>query len=156
MTNDDVIILTQEGFDKLEAELEELKGPRRREIADRLKIAISYGDLRENSEYHSAKDDQAHLETRIKQVEAMLRKARVVEQVESSKVVVGSTVVLYDEEFDENITYTLVDKAEANANENKISFQSPMGVALMNKVVGDVIKVEAPVGTITYKLLEIK
>lgn len=153
---EDTIVLTKEGFAKLEAELEELKGPRRREIADRLKIAISYGDLRENSEYHAAKDDQAHLETRIKQIEAMLRNARVVEQVASTKVVIGSTVVLYDEEFDENITYKIVGQAEANAGENMISYQSPMGAALMGKSVDDMIYVDAPVGRITYKLLEIK
>lgn len=153
--SEETVVLTKEGLAKLEAELEELKGPRRREIADRLKIAISYGDLRENSEYHAAKDDQAHLETRIKQVEAMIRKARVVEQVDSSKVVIGSTVVLYDEEFDENITYLIVGQAEANVAENKISYQSPMGSALLDKSVGDMIYVEAPVGTITYKLLKI-
>lgn len=155
MSNDH-IVLTQEGYDKLAEELEELKGPKRREVAERLKQAISYGDLRENSEYHAAKDDQAFMETRIKQIEAMLRKAKIVKSTVSSVVQIGSTVVLYDEEFDENIEYLIVGQAEADVANNKISFESPMGVALAGKSVGDIIRVDAPVGVITYKLLEVK
>jgi len=149
-------VLTQEGYDKLVEELEQLKGPKRREVADRLKQAISYGDLRENSEYHAAKDDQAFMETKIKQLETMLRKARVVKAERASGVTVGSKVVLYDEEFDENVEYTIVGQAEADVANNKISYESPLGKSLIGKQVNDVIQVEAPVGIITYKLLEVK
>lgn len=150
------IILTQEGYDKLVEELEELKGPKRREVAARLKQAISYGDLRENSEYHAAKDDQAFMETRIKQLEGMLRNAKIIKAEQSSGVTIGSTVVLYDEEFDENVEYTIVGQAEADVANNRISFESPLGKSIMGKQVNDIIEVEAPVGTIIYKLLEIK
>lgn len=150
------IILTQEGHDKLVEELEQLKGPKRREVAARLKQAISYGDLRENSEYHAAKDDQAFMETRIKQLEGMLRKAKIVKVEQASGVSIGSTVVLYDEEFDENVEYKIVGQAEADVANNRISFESPLGKSIMGKQVNDVIEVEAPVGTIVYKLLEIK
>lgn len=149
-------VLTQEGYDKLVEELEQLKGPKRREVADRLKQAISYGDLRENSEYHAAKDDQAFMETKIKQLETMLRKARVVKVERASGVAIGSKVVLYDEEFDENVEYTIVGQAEADVANNKISYESPLGKSLIGKQVNDVIQVEAPVGIITYKLLEVK
>jgi len=150
------VILTQEGHDKLVEELEQLKGPKRREVAERLKLAISYGDLRENSEYHAAKDDQAHMETRIKQLEGMLRRATIVKTEQASDVSIGTTVVLYDEEFDENVEYTIVGQAEADVANNKISFESPLGKSLIGKKVNDVVQVEAPVGIITYKLLEIK
>lgn len=155
MANEE-IILTQEGHDKLVEELEQLKGPKRREVAARLKQAISYGDLRENSEYHAAKDDQAFMETRIKQLESMLRKAKIVKVEQASGVSIGSTVVLYDEEFDENVEYKIVGQAEADAANNRISFESPLGKSILGKQVNDVIEVEAPVGTIVYKLLEIR
>ncbi|URN95612.1 MAG: transcription elongation factor GreA [Candidatus Pristimantibacillus lignocellulolyticus] len=155
MANEEVV-LTQDGHDQLTAELEELKGTKRREIAERLKQAISYGDLKENGEYHAAKDDQAFMETRIKQIEAMLRVARIVKAESKSNVTVGSTVVLYDEEYDENVEYTIVGQSEADVANFKISYESPLGKTIIGKKVNDTIKVEAPVGTITYKLLEIK
>ncbi|GIP18750.1 transcription elongation factor GreA [Paenibacillus montaniterrae] len=155
MGNEEVV-LTQEGYDKLVEELEQLKGPKRREVAERLKLAISYGDLRENSEYHAAKDDQAFMETRIKQLEGMLRKARIVKAEQASAVTIGATVVLYDEEFDENVEYTIVGQAEADVANNRISFESPLGKSLIGKKINDTVQVEAPVGTIVYKLLEIK
>ncbi|MGG1516162.1 transcription elongation factor GreA [Paenibacillus oryzisoli] len=152
----DEIILTPEGLRNLEQELEELKGPRRRELASRIKTAISYGDLKENSEYHSAKEDQAFMETRILTIEQMLKRARVVTNMDTSKVQVGMTVVLNDIEFAEKIEYKIVGAAEADVNENKISYESPLGQALLNRKVGDVISVNAPMGVIEYKLLEIK
>lgn len=155
MSNEE-IILTKEGLQQLEEELQHLKGEKRRELAERLKIAISYGDLRENSEYHSAKDDQAHMETRILQLERMLRNARVVEAAGANVVGVGSVVVLNDIEFAEKIEYRIVGPAEANVDENKISYESPLGKELMNKRVGDVVSVTAPMGTLKYELLEIK
>lgn len=155
MSNDE-IILTPEGLAKLEEELEELKTSGRKELAERIKTAISYGDLKENSEYHSAKNDQAFMETRILTIERMLKKARVVENIDISKVNVGSTVILFDVEFNEQIEYKLVSSSEADVAENKISYESPLGVSLMGSKVGDTISVNAPVGVITYKLLEIK
>ncbi|PZD97584.1 transcription elongation factor GreA [Paenibacillus sambharensis] len=149
-------ILTPEGLAKIEEELEELKGPRRKELAERLKTAISYGDLKENSEYHSAKDDQAFMETRILTLERMLRTAKVVESTGKEIVGVGSIVVLHDIEFDEKIEYTLVGPAEANVADNRISYESPLGKELLGKKVGDKVSVNAPVGVIEYKLLEIK
>jgi transcription elongation factor GreA len=156
MSKDDDIILTQEGLLKLEQELEELKSVKRREIAARIKLAISYGDLKENSEYHAAKNDQAFMEGRIITIERMLKKARVVEHLDNSNVQVGSTVILNDVEFAEKIEYKIVGASEADVHENKISYESPLGNALMGKSVGDIISVNAPMGVITYELLEIR
>ncbi|CDN43017.1 MULTISPECIES: transcription elongation factor GreA [Paenibacillus] len=150
------IILTAEGLAKLEAELEDLKGPRRRELAQRIKTAISYGDLKENSEYHSAKDDQAFMETRILQIQAMLKKARVATTTDTSSINVGSVAVLHDREFDENVEYRIVSPAEADVLENRISYESPLGKNLLRKRVGDVVEVDAPMGKISYEVLEIK
>jgi len=149
-------ILTAEGLAKIEQELEELKGPKRKELAARLKTAISYGDLKENSEYHSAKDDQAFMETRILTLERMVRTARVVEAASADEVSVGSLVLLHDIEFDEKIEYRLVGPAEADVVNNKISYESPLGQELMGKKVGQIISVTAPVGVIKYELLQIK
>ncbi|MNP33445.1 Transcription elongation factor GreA [compost metagenome] len=157
MSNGEVI-LTQEGLEKLEHELKDLKTVKRKELAERLKLAISYGDLKENSEYHSAKDDQSFMETRIKILEKMLRNARVIdsENLDLSIVNVGSVVILNDLEFSEKIEYQIVGPAEADVVNNKISYESPLGKELMGKEVGSVIHVEAPMGIIKYELLEIK
>ncbi|MBE1445473.1 MULTISPECIES: transcription elongation factor GreA [unclassified Paenibacillus] len=150
------IILTPDGLAKLEQELEELKTVKRKELASRIKTAISYGDLKENSEYHSAKEEQSHMETRILTIEKMLKRARVVDKVDTSSVNVGSVVVLLDVEFAEKIEYKIVGPSEADVADNKISYESPMGAALMGKSVGDTIIVNAPVGDIKYELLEIR
>ncbi|MGN7454341.1 transcription elongation factor GreA [Paenibacillus pasadenensis] len=155
MANEE-IILTAEGLAKLEAELEDLKGPKRRELAQRIKTAISYGDLKENSEYHSAKEDQAFMETRILQIQAMLKKARVADSSDTSKVTVGSLVSLLDQEFDEKLQYRIVAPAEADVIDGKISYESPLGKTLIGKRVGDTVEVDAPMGKIQYKVLEIK
>lgn len=157
MSNEE-IVLTPEGMAKIEEELKELKGVKRRELAERLKVAISYGDLKENSEYHSAKDDQAFMETRILILERMLRNARVVDESSMAKDVIGigSIATLLDKEFNEKLEYRVVSPAEADVADNKISYESPLGKELMDKKVGDVIKVNAPMGTIEYELLEIK
>src|SRR5258708_1230809 len=110
----DEIILTPEGLAKLELELEELKTVKRKELASRIKTAISYGDLKENSEYHSAKNDQAFMETRILTIEKMLKRARVADIVDTTTVYVGSTVILYDVEFSEKIEYRIVGASEAD------------------------------------------
>ncbi|NOU94291.1 transcription elongation factor GreA [Paenibacillus sp. LMG 31456] len=154
----DEIVLTQEGLTKLELELEDLKTVKRKEIAARIKTAISYGDLKENSEYHSAKNDQSFMETRILILEKMLNKVRVadLDSLDLSTVKVGSVVILNDIEVSEKVEYRIVGAAEADVMENKISYESPLGKSLMGKSVGNIISVNAPVGTIKYELLEIK
>ncbi|KZE78806.1 MULTISPECIES: transcription elongation factor GreA [Paenibacillus] len=156
--NKDEVILTQEGLEQIEEELNELKTVKRKELAERLKVAISYGDLKENSEYHSAKDDQSHMETRILVLERIIKRARVVsaDSVDLNEVGVGSYVILNDIEFAERIEYRIVGPAEANVAENKISYESPLGKGLLGKKVGDIINVNAPMGNLQYELLEIK
>ncbi|URJ45655.1 transcription elongation factor GreA [Paenibacillus polymyxa] len=157
MSNEEVL-LTKEGLTKLEDELKELKSVKRKELAERLKLAISYGDLKENSEYHSAKDDQAFMETRILILEKMLTKARVVDEsnLDLRTVSIGSTVILNDIEFSEKMEYKIVSPAEADVLDNKISYESPLGKALLGKEVGSIIHVDAPMAVIKYELLEIK
>ncbi|AHM65918.1 transcription elongation factor GreA [Paenibacillus polymyxa] len=157
MSNEEVL-LTKEGLAKLEEELKELKTVKRKELAERLKLAISYGDLKENSEYHSAKDDQAFMETRIMVLEKMLTKARIVDEsnLDLKTVSIGSTVILNDIEFSEKVEYKVVSPAEADVLDNKISYESPLGKALLGKEVGSIIHVDAPMAVIKYELLEIK
>ncbi|MNR02648.1 Transcription elongation factor GreA [compost metagenome] len=157
MSNEEVF-LTKEGLAKLEEELRELKGAGRKELAARLKLAISYGDLKENSEYHSAKEDQSFMETRIMILEKMLIKAQIVDasSMDLSAVSVGSIVILNDVEYSERIEYRVVGPAEADVLDNKISYESPLGKELIGKKVGDIISVNAPMGVIKYELLEIK
>ncbi|NBD25256.1 transcription elongation factor GreA [Paenibacillus glycinis] len=150
------VILTREGFDKLQEELDDLKYVKRKELAARIKLAISYGDLKENSEYHSAKEDQAFMETRVLILEKMLATARVVEGGSLDHVQIGTTVVVHDVEFDEKIEYQIVAPAEADVAANKISYESPLGKELLDKRIGDRVSVNAPMGVIEYKLLEIK
>ncbi|OAB47274.1 transcription elongation factor GreA [Paenibacillus antarcticus] len=152
------VIVTKEGLTKLEDELRDLKTVKRKELAERLKLAISYGDLKENSEYHSAKDDQSFMETRIKILEKMITKATVIDTVslDLSVVSVGSIVILNDIEFSEQIKYQIVGPAEADVLDNKISYESPLGKELIGKKIGSVINVTAPMGIIKYELLEIK
>jgi len=157
MSNDEVL-MTKEGLAKIEEELKELKTVKRKELAARLKLAISYGDLKENSEYHSAKDDQSFMETRIMMLEKMLTKARVVDEkdMDITAVSVGCVVILNDIEYSEKIEYRVVGPAEADVADNKISYESPLGKELIGKKVGDVISVNAPMGVIKYELLEIR
>ncbi|WP_419875825.1 transcription elongation factor GreA [Candidatus Pristimantibacillus sp. PTI5] len=157
MSNDEVI-LTKEGLEQLQAELDDLKYVKRKELAARIKLAISYGDLKENSEYHSAKNDQSFMETRIIILTNMLKKARVIEAdtQDLSKVNIGLTVILNDIEFSEKITYKIVGTEEADVAENKISYESPLGKELLGKSIGSIISVNAPMGVIKYELLEIK
>ena len=157
MSNEEVF-LTKEGLAKLEEELKELKGAGRKELAARLKLATSYGDLKENSEYHSAKEDQSFMETRIMILEKMLIKAQIVDSsnMDLSTVSVGCIVILNDVEYSEKIEYRVVGPAEADVLDNKISYESPLGKELIGKKVGDIISVNAPMGIIKYELLEIK
>lgn len=157
MSNDEVI-LTKEGLAKLQAELDDLKYVKRKELAQRIKLAISYGDLKENSEYHSAKNDQSFMETRVIILEKMINKAKVVDSssLNLTTVGIGSLVILNDIEFSEKIEYQIVGPAEADVADNKISYESPLGKELIGKKVGSIISVNAPMGVIKYELLEIR
>lgn len=157
MSNDE-IVLTREGMEKLKLELDDLKYVKRKENAARIKLAISYGDLKENSEYHSAKNDQSFMETRIIVLQKMINKARVadLDSLDTTTVHVGSMVIVNDIEVSEKVEYRIVGPAEADVLENKISYESPLGKALMGKSVGTVIHVNAPMGVIQYELLEIR
>ena len=150
-------ILTYTGLKALENELEELKVVRRKEVAQKIKEAREQGDLSENAEYDAAKDEQRDIETRIEEIEKILKNADVVdeEEVELDKISVGCTVLLYDEEFEEEVEYKIVGSTEANSLSGKISNESPLGKALLGKAVGDEVVVEAQAGTMEYKVLKI-
>jgi transcription elongation factor GreA len=149
------IYLTPEGAEKLEAELKELTGPRREELSQRLRSAIQMGDLSENADYHKAKEDQAFLEGRIQEIEAVLRTAVIVEKTTSDVVNVGSTVTVQEESFEPE-TYYVVGAKEADPRKGKISNESPIGKALMDHKVGEVVEAETPGGKIKFKILKIE
>ena len=151
-------IMTYEGVKKLEEELEYLKTVIRKEITEKIKVALGYGDLSENSEYDEAKNDQAFTEGRIIQLENMLKNAVVVDESEipKDKVSVGSIVKVMDYEFDEEVEYTIVGSAEADPMNFKISNESPVGSALLGKKVGDVVEVAVPSGVSKFEVLEIR
>lgn len=152
------IILTVEGYNKLEEELKNLKGPKKMEVAERIKIAREFGDISENSEYDDAKNEQALLEARILEVENMLRVAKVVDDDDVSTRVagVGTLVTVHDYEFDEEISYGIVGATEVNIAENKISNESPVGRALIGKKKGEEVDVETPGGVVKYKIMSIE
>lgn len=158
MSNDKEIILTLEGLAKLEKELEHLKTVRRREVAERIKQALEFGDISENSEYEDAKNEQGFIEGRIIQLEKMLRNARVIDDhdVHTDMVSLGSRVVLTDLELDEELEYTIVGSAEADPTQHKISNESPVGKALIGQKVGTVVDVTVPVGIRRYRVESIK
>ncbi len=158
MAEEKKIILTSEGLKKLEDELENLKVVRRAEVAVKIKEARSQGDLSENAEYDAAKEEQAEIESRIVTIEKMLRNVEVIEENElnNNKINLGNKIKLYDEEFEEEVVYTLVGSAEADPQAGRISNESPLGVALIGHGVNDEIEVEAPDGIVKYKVLEIQ
>jgi len=148
--------LTPEGEAKLTAELETLKGPRRDELALRLRAAIQMGDLSENADYHKAKEDQGFLEGRIQEIDAILRNSVIIEQTQARGVVsIGSHVTIQEDDFDPE-TYHLVGPAEADPRNGKISHESPIGSALMDKKVGDFAEAETPGGKIKFKVVKIE
>ncbi|MEW5921455.1 MAG: transcription elongation factor GreA [Bacillota bacterium] len=152
------VILTQNGLKKLEEELAYLKSVKRREVAARIKTAISFGDLSENAEYDNAKNEQAFIEGKIITLEKMLRNARLIEDDEVNRDVVGvgCTVKLQDLDGDEVMEFTIVGTAESDPANNRISNESPVGQAILGLPVGSEIEVKVPAGTIKYKILEIK
>lgn len=147
--------LTPEGAARLRAELAELTGPRREELSQRLRSAIQMGDLSENADYHKAKEDQAFLEGRIQEIEAVLRTAIIVEKTHSDVVTVGSMVTVQEENFSPE-TYQIVGAKEADSRNSKISNESPIGRALMEHRVGDIVEAETPGGKIKFKILKIE
>ena len=151
------VILTQEGYDKLDEELNYLKTEKRAEIAERIKVALGFGDLSENSEYDEAKTAQAENEVRIAELENKLRHAKIIDEkeIDTEVVQIGNTVKVLDVEFDEKIEYTIVGSTEVNLAENKISNESPLGKALLGAKKKDTVEVTAPVGTMKYKILDI-
>lgn len=151
------VFFTQEGLRKIEEEIEFLKTVRRQEVAERIRVALGYGDLSENSEYDEAKNEQAQLEEKIAKLEYMVRNAKVIDEEGLTKdiVNVGSTVKVKDLEFGDEEQFTIVGSAEADPLEGKISNESPVGAKLIGLKVGDIAEIEAPDGLIKYEVLEI-
>ena len=151
------VLLTQEGFDKLEQELENLKTVKRVEIAERIKVALGFGDLSENSEYDEAKNAQAENETKIAELENKIRYAIIIDEseIDTKTVQVGNTVKLLDLEFDEEVSYTIVGSTEVDIAQNKISNESPIGSAILGAKKNQVVEVQAPAGVMQYKVLSI-
>jgi transcription elongation factor GreA len=155
MSNGEAI--TPEGLEALKAELDRIEGDARRDIAQRIKIARELGDLSENAEYHIAKEDQAHLETKIARLNERLRNARVVEApVDSDVVAFGTTVTVADEESGREATWTLVGPTEANVSEGKLSAESPMAQALMGSSAGDTVEVQTPRGVRRQRVVRVR
>ena len=150
------VLVTEEGYKKLEEELAYLKGPRKMEVAEKIKQAREYGDLSENSEYDEAKNEQALLEAKIAEMEVMVRNATIVDKVSTKDVGIGTSVKLYDYEFEEEIEYHIVGATEIDLAAGKISVESPVGKALFGKKVNDEVDVEVPDGVAKYKILDIK
>lgn len=151
------ITVTDEGYKKLVDELEYLKTTKRKEVVEAIKVALSFGDLSENSEYDEAKNEQAKTETRIVELEETLKHVKVIsgDDVSTDTVSIGNKVKVHNEEFDEDIEYTIVGSTEADPLTNMISDQSPIGSALIGSKVNDVVSVETPSGIINLKILEI-
>ena len=151
------IMLTDEGLSKLENELEMLKTQKRQEVAEKIKVARGFGDLSENSEYDAAKEEQAQVEARIVQLENMLKNAKVIDQddIDLTKVSIGTKVKVYDEEFDEELEYNIVGSTEADPDLFKISDESPVGRALIGRCIDEVVDVETPGGIVKFKILSI-
>jgi len=151
------VILTQEGFDKLEQELNYLRTEKRAEIAERIKVALGFGDLSENSEYDEAKNAQAENEAKIVELENKVRHAKIIDEkeIDTETVQIGNTIKVLDIEFDEKVEYTIVGSTEVNLAENKISNESPLGKALLGARKNQTVEVNAPAGVMKYKVLAI-
>lgn len=162
MENIKEILLTQEGYDRITKELDDLKAVKRGEVAERIKIAISFGDISENAEYDEAKNEQAQLEERIFKLEGQLRVAKIIDEstIDHEKITVGSIVKIEIKDSPkakaEEEEYIIVGSAEADPSENKISNESPIGAALLGRKQGEKFKVNVPMGEITIKVKEIK
>ena len=155
MSNKKEVLLTAKGFLELEAELNKLKNITRNEVIEAIKEARALGDLSENADYDAARDEQAKVEARIKELEYMLENAKIIEKVSGDTVSVGTTVTIEYVEDEEEEVYQIVGSLEADPFENKISNESPIGKAIMNKKVGDIISVESPTGNYDIKIVSI-
>ena len=151
------VLLTQEGYDNLEHELDVLRTERRAEIAERIKVALGFGDLSENSEYNEAKNAQAENETKIVELENKLRHAKIIDEseIDTKTVQVGNKVKLLDLEFNDELEYTIVGSTEVDLSQNKISNESPIGSALLGKKKNQEVEVTVPAGIVKYKVLSI-
>ncbi|MDO5556571.1 MAG: transcription elongation factor GreA [Clostridia bacterium] len=152
------VLLTQEGYNNLEKELEYLKTEKRTEISERIKIALGFGDLSENSEYDEAKNAQASNEIKIAELENKLRYARIIDssEIDTKTVQVGNKVKILDIEYNEELEYTIVGSTEVDLSQNKISNESPIGSALLGAKKNQIVEAQAPAGTTKYKVLKIK
>ena len=152
------VILTPEGYESLKQEIETLSTDKRREVAERIRIAREFGDIAENAEYDDAKNEQAHLEARIAMLEERLKMARVVtkKEIKSGEVSIGTKVRLRDVKANKTVEYHIVGSAEANPAENKLSNESPVGRAIMGRKKGETVEVAAPRGKLTFKIMDIK
>ncbi|MEI8176979.1 MAG: transcription elongation factor GreA [Candidatus Omnitrophota bacterium] len=153
----DQVYLTRDGYEKLRRELEYLKTTKRREIAKALEFARGLGDLRENAEYDSAKQAQGLLEKKIFEMEQSLSKASILddEKIDKDKVYLGAIVAIKDLDSNDEVSYTMVNKEEADITQNKISVTSPVGKALLGHKIGDIVSIEVPAGTLSYKIIGI-
>ncbi len=151
------ILVTEEGYKKLEQELDYLKTTKRAEIAEKIKVALGFGDLSENSEYDEAKNAQAENEGKIAELENKVRYAKIIDEseIDTKTVQVGNIVKVYDEDFDEEVTYTIVGPTEVDLAQNKISNESPVGAALLGRKKNDSVEVKTPAGISKYKILTI-
>ena len=152
------VLLTQEGYDNLEKELEYLKTEKRTEISERIKVALGFGDLSENSEYDEAKNAQASNEIKIAELENKLRYARIIDESEIyTKIVqVGNKVKVLDMEYNEEVEYTIVGSTEVDLSQNRISNESPIGAALLGAKKNQVVEAQTPGGVVKFKILAIK
>ena len=155
--NKPITVLTKDGVAKLEAELENLKTVRRQEVAEKIKVALSFGDLSENSEYDEAKNEQGIVESRIAEIEATLAHAQIIDSddITTEKVGIGAVVKLLDKEMDEEMEFQIVGTSEANIDKGQMSDESPIGAAIIGKKIGDVVDVETPSGVIQFEILDI-
>ena len=152
------VLLTQEGYDNLEKELEYLKTEKRSEISERIKVALGFGDLSENSEYDEAKNAQASNEIKIAELENKLRYAKIIDEseIDTKTVQVGNKVKVLDMEFDEEVEYTIVGSTEVDLSQNRISNESPIGSALLGAKKNQVVEAQTPGGVVKFKILAIK
>ena len=152
------VLLTQEGYDNLEKELEYLKTEKRTEISERIKVALGFGDLSENSEYDEAKNAQASNEIKIAELENKLRYARIIDEseIDTKTVQVGNKVKVLDMEYDEEVEYTIVGSTEVDLSQNRISNESPIGAALLGSKKNQVVEAQTPGGVVKFKILAIK
>ncbi len=155
--NKPITVLTKDGVAKLEAELEQLKTVKRREVAEKIKVALSFGDLSENSEYDEAKNEQGIVESRIAEIEATLAHAQVIDadDITTEKVGIGTVVKILDMEMEEEMEFQIVGTSEANIDKGQMSDESPIGAALIGHKIGEVVDVEAPSGIIKFEILDI-